>query len=145
MDATVMKKIATSSAVPRRPGNADAESASQTRKWGRRDLTWHEESGVPVLRRGKCGSLLALVIPDQRFEGMYHFVDLRGRQSDMANLTRIKDAAVSVALANLNRPMKTQDSACGVPCSDSMSRGLSAPSIPDWRLSGALKPALAET
>jgi hypothetical protein len=110
---------------------------------GRRDLTWHNEGGVLVLRRGKRGSALARVIPDRCFQGMYRFVDSDGGESDMANLSRIKAAAIAFVLANLNSPANAQDSAGEAPHSDSMSGDVSSAVLGDPPLTGALKAYLA--
>jgi hypothetical protein len=50
-----------------------------------------------------CGELLAEVVPDGEWPGMYR-VHTGGGISDMANLTRAKDAAKALALRHLNEP-----------------------------------------
>jgi len=45
--------------------------------------------------------MLALVVPDAKWSGMYR-VHHMGKITDMVNLTRAKDAAISIALAQLN-------------------------------------------
>jgi hypothetical protein len=53
-----------------------------------------------TLRLGR-GRVLATVEPDSKYPGMWR-VRYGGQLSDMANLSRAKDAAVSIALSQLN-------------------------------------------
>jgi hypothetical protein len=54
--------------------------------------------------RLKTGRILAVVVPDDKRPDMYR-VRIPGRDiSDMANLSRAKDAAISLALAELREP-----------------------------------------
>jgi hypothetical protein len=54
--------------------------------------------------RLKTGRILAVVVPDDKWPDMYR-VRIPGRDiSDMANLSRAKDAAISLALAELREP-----------------------------------------
>ena len=50
-----------------------------------------------------CGAELARVVPDEKYPGMWRVRSSDSRLSDMLNLTRAKDAAVTMALAVLNR------------------------------------------
>ena len=52
--------------------------------------------------RLKTGRVLAVVVPDDKWPNMYR-VRIGGDISDMANLSRAKDAAISLALADLRR------------------------------------------
>ena len=52
--------------------------------------------------RLKTGRILAVVVPDDKWPNMYR-VRIGGDISDMANLSRAKDAAISLALADLRR------------------------------------------
>ena len=56
--------------------------------------------GVPYPTSAR-GRMLALVVPDAKWSGMYR-VHHMGKITDMVNLTRAKDAAISIALAQLN-------------------------------------------
>jgi hypothetical protein len=47
------------------------------------------------------GRILATVEPDSKWSGMYR-VRHDGNVTDMVNLTRAKDAAISIALSQLN-------------------------------------------
>jgi hypothetical protein len=48
------------------------------------------------------GRILAVVVPDDKWPNMYR-VRCGGDISDMANLSRARDAAISLALAELRR------------------------------------------
>jgi hypothetical protein len=50
-------------------------------------------------------AVLATLEPDSDWAGMYR-VRFDGRLTDMVNLTRAKDAAVSLALSVLNNPKR---------------------------------------
>jgi hypothetical protein len=52
------------------------------------------------------GRLLATIEPDAQWAGLYRTRFPDGRLTDLLNLTRAKDAAVSLALAGLNRPIE---------------------------------------
>jgi hypothetical protein len=64
-----------------------------------KDLKWDGHK-----LRLKSGRLLATVEPDSKYEGMFRVRLPNGHLSDMANITLAKDAAIHLALANLNRP-----------------------------------------
>ena len=65
-----------------------------------KELVWDSR----ILRLGsKRGRALATVEPDTERPGMFRVLMPDGRLSDMVNLTRAKDAALSLALAVLNR------------------------------------------
>ncbi len=68
------------------------------RIYSTRALVWDG----PTLRFGnKRGRALASIVPDADWPGMYQ-VHRSGHASDMVNLTRAKDAAACLALADLN-------------------------------------------
>jgi hypothetical protein len=67
------------------------------REYRARELKWHG-------RQLKLGSrLLATIEPDGTWDGMFRVRLPSGHVTDMVNLTRAKDAATSLALADLNR------------------------------------------
>jgi len=67
------------------------------RIYGRQDLKWDG------LRLRLCtGRLLATVEDDAEWAGMYRVRLPNGHLTDMVNLTRAKDAAISLALVALN-------------------------------------------
>jgi hypothetical protein len=53
--------------------------------------------------RLKTGRILAVVVADDKWPNMYRVQIPGGDISDMANLSRAKDAAISLALADLRR------------------------------------------
>jgi hypothetical protein len=55
------------------------------------------------LRLGKRGRLLASIEPDPEWPGMWRVRLPNGHLTDMVNLARAKDAAIALALADLNR------------------------------------------
>jgi hypothetical protein len=61
----------------------------------RRDAVWRGDDLMLYGRR------IASVVPDGKWLGMWR-VDCGGKLSDMVNLTRAKDAAKSIALAESN-------------------------------------------
>jgi hypothetical protein len=64
------------------------------------DLVWSERSLRLYSGRGR---VLATVEPDKEWKGMWRVRMPDGHLTDMVNLTRAKDAAVSLALGVLNR------------------------------------------
>jgi hypothetical protein len=84
--------------------------------FGRRDLTWHgERDGPLVLCRTGSSAILARVVADGVYPSMWRVKLPSGKLSDMTNLTRAKDAAMSIALAILNREQKAQETASEAP------------------------------
>jgi hypothetical protein len=67
------------------------------RIYGCQDIRW-EGHQLRLL----TGRLLATVEPDRQWAGMYRVQFRDGHLTDMVNLTRAKDAAVSLALSDLN-------------------------------------------
>jgi hypothetical protein len=84
--------------------------------FGRRDLTWcRERDGTLVLRRTGSRTILARIVADRVYPGMWRVKLPSGKLSDMTNLVRAKDAATSIALAILNRGQKAQETALEAP------------------------------
>jgi len=84
--------------------------------FGRRDLIWHRErDGTLVLCRTGSSAILAQIVADRVYPGMWRVRMPAGKLSDMTNLTRAKDAAMSIALAILNREQKVQETALEAP------------------------------
>jgi hypothetical protein len=70
---------------------------------GRDRLSWRRASGRLFLFYGNNDHHLAIVEPDSKYPGEMWRIRFRdGRLSDMTNLTRAKDAAVTCALRSLN-------------------------------------------
>ena len=84
--------------------------------FGRRDLTWHRKrDGTLVLCRTGSSAMLTRIVADRVYTGMWRVRMPSGKLSDMTNLTRAKDAAISLALAILNREQKAQETASEAP------------------------------
>ena len=62
------------------------------------ELVW---DGLQLRLGSVRGRILATVEPDSKWSGMYR-VRHDGNVTDMVNLTRAKDAAISIALSQLN-------------------------------------------
>jgi hypothetical protein len=65
-------------------------------------LVWRTGSDGLTLHHGQARKLLARIVPDQTWPGMFRIEFPDGRISDMVNLTRAKDAAIAIALRSLN-------------------------------------------
>jgi hypothetical protein len=69
----------------------------QRREYRSRDLKWDGRE-----LRLKTGRLLATIEPDGTWLGMFRVRLPDDRVTDMVNLSRAKDAAISLAIASLN-------------------------------------------
>jgi hypothetical protein len=67
------------------------------RVYGCQDIRWEGHR-----LRLVSGRHLAIIEPDNRYAGMYRVRLPDGRVTDITNISRAKDAAVSLALASLN-------------------------------------------
>jgi hypothetical protein len=67
--------------------------------YDRHDLQW---DGNRLRLRLRSGRLLATLVADPDWDGMWRVRLPNGAARDMVNLTRAKDAAQSIALASLN-------------------------------------------
>ena len=65
-------------------------------------LTWRTIENGFALHRWQTKTPLLHVVPDTVYPGMWRVRSPDGRLTDMANLTRAKDAAVCIALEILN-------------------------------------------
>jgi hypothetical protein len=73
------------------------KSDSLGRIYGRGDLKWKDRE-----LRLVTGRLLATVEPDTKWAGMHRVRLPDGHVTDMVNISRAKDAAISLALTDLN-------------------------------------------
>ena len=73
------------------------------RYFNRQDLCWRVGRDRLVLCLRESGAELFCVVPDASHPRMWRIIGCDGRSSDVANLARAKEAAVSLALAALNR------------------------------------------
>ena len=64
----------------------------------RNQLAWRTIENGFALHRWQTKTPLLHVVPDTVYPGMWRIRSPDGRLTDMANLTRAKDAAVSIAL-----------------------------------------------
>lgn len=80
---------------------------------GRDRLTWRAKAGGFALYYGHARQALAYVMPDPTWPGMFRMQLPDGQFSDLANLSRIKDAACATALKALNS--KAQETAAAGP------------------------------
>jgi hypothetical protein len=84
--------------------------------FGRRELIWSRESdGTLVLCRTGSRTILARIVADRVYPSMWRVKTPSGKLSDMTNLTRAKDAAMTMTLAILNREQKAQETASEAP------------------------------
>ena len=84
--------------------------------FGRRDLSWRRErDGTLVLCRTGSRTILARIVADRVYPGMWRVKMRSAKLSDMTNLVRAKDAAMSLALSILNREQKAQETALEAP------------------------------
>jgi hypothetical protein len=84
--------------------------------FGKRDLTWRRErDGTLVLCRTGTKTILARIVADRVYPSMWGVKMPSGKVSDMTNLVRAKDAAMSIALSILNREQKAQETASEAP------------------------------
>jgi hypothetical protein len=76
--------------------------------YDRHDLTWKGNQLHIVGRRNP----VAEIVPDSRWPKMWRYRLLpAGELSDMANLSRAKDAAAAVAIADLGRSKRRSEAA----------------------------------
>lgn len=95
-------------AVSQRAGPVTA-AGLPTHQHGRHELSWRRESdGTQTLQRTGSRVVLLRVVPDGTYPGMWR-VRLPTGHSDMANLSRAKEAAVGVALSILNGKQKAEE------------------------------------
>ena len=82
----------------------DAPAARERYSYDRGDFTWrwHLDGTWALHVEGRRGALLH-VVRDETYPQMWRIRHLDGRLFDMVNLSRAKDAAISVALGILNR------------------------------------------
>jgi hypothetical protein len=89
--------------APERPSGSFLRPIESRHCFGRNELDW---DGLKL----KLGTrVMATVEPDENWPGMWR-VRVGGRRSDMANLSWTKDAAISIALWELNAGRFTEGS-----------------------------------
>jgi hypothetical protein len=79
--------------------------------YGRERLRWDDST----LRLDGKGKGLLQIVPDGRYPNMWRLKLPSGKQSEMANRTRARDAATSHALMLLNGENKRQETRAKAP------------------------------
>jgi hypothetical protein len=103
-------------------------------------LSWRFEGGKHVLYRQGSKTPVLSVVADQIYPGMWRILDRDGNLSDLGNITRIKDAAVAIAMADYDNQVRRRvERRAGSPYSDSRAAGLpSQPPGPTFESSSAI-------
>jgi hypothetical protein len=83
---------------PAPPLKASPHPSNSAHHFGSDDLIW---DGLKLKLGSIRGCVLATVVPDMEWPGMWR-VRWSGGLTDMVNPTRAKDAAISIALSELN-------------------------------------------
>jgi hypothetical protein len=83
---------------PERPSGSFLRPFESSHCFGSNELVW---DGLQLRLRTVDGPVMATVVEDANWPGMWR-VRLGRRLSDMANLSRAKDAAISIVLRGLN-------------------------------------------
>jgi hypothetical protein len=78
---------------------------------GRDRLRWRKSGNVFALHFGQQHKALLHVVPDAKYPDMWRVKHSDSTLSDMVNLSRAKDAAVSIALARINKVQETSSGA----------------------------------
>jgi len=86
--------------------------------------------------KGRClyfeGKIVGRVIPDEIYPGMWRVELPDGSLSDLGNRTRVRDAAMAIALRNLNRQETPSEAPHSVPIApDDPMGGLIAETTPE--------------
>jgi hypothetical protein len=84
--------------VPERPSDSFLRTFESRHCFGSNELVW---DGLQLRLRSIDGRVMATVEPDDNWPGMWR-VRFGGKLSDSANLSRAKDAAISLVLRELN-------------------------------------------
>ena len=70
------------------------------------ELTWKFADGIHSLHRGGAKAPAISVVPDKTYPAMWRIKHRDGKLSDMANLTRARDAAFALAMDDYRRETK---------------------------------------
>jgi hypothetical protein len=105
-------------------------------------LTWRANENGFALHRWQTKTPLLHGVPDTVYPGMWRVRSPDGRLTDMANLTRAKDAAVCIALEILNAGKRGRQSPLGAAPGDKSDAGVVATS--DSQASPLRTPAAPE-
>ena len=72
-------------------------------------LNWRRSDDSYSLHFERRAKALLHVVPDKTYEGMWRIRFTDGSLSDMANLSRAKDAGISHGLASFNRKLRCRE------------------------------------
>ncbi|MGA8469268.1 MAG: hypothetical protein WB721_10500, partial [Pseudolabrys sp.] len=72
-------------------------------------LNWRSAAAGPSLHLDRRDTALLHVVKDKTYSNMWRIRSPDGSLSDMANLTRAKDAALHLALVILNRKPEAKE------------------------------------
>ena len=89
------------------------------------ELDWRARGDGSALHLGRSKPLLS-VVPDATHSGMWR-ISYRGHLSDIVNLTRAKDAALTWALGDLNRGQDSPSGGSYARLSENPTSGLGRP------------------
>lgn len=81
-------------------------------------LNWRSAAAGPSLHLDRRDTALLHVVKDKTYSNMWRIRSPDGSLSEMANLTRAKDAALHLALVILNRKPEAKEPAVAAPYSD---------------------------
>jgi hypothetical protein len=84
--------------APERPSGSFLRLFESSHCFGSNELIW---DGLQLRLRTMSGRMMATVEPDENWPGMWR-IRFGDKLSDMANLSRAKDAAISLVLSELN-------------------------------------------
>jgi hypothetical protein len=84
--------------APEKPPNPFLQFSKSLHCFGRNELIW---DGLQLRLRTVRGRVMATIEPDANWPGMWR-VRFGSMLSDMANLSRAKDAAITIVLRGLN-------------------------------------------
>src|SRR5215469_11640031 len=85
--------------APERPSDSFLRPFESKHCFGSNELIW---DGLQLRLRTVDGPVMATVEEDAKWAGMWR-VRFGGKLSDVANLSRAKDAAISLVLSELNK------------------------------------------
>src|SRR6516164_338500 len=88
--------------APERPSGSFLRTFESRHCFARSELIW---DGLQLKLRSIDGPVMATIEPDANWPGMWR-VRFGGKLSDMANLSRAKDTAISIVLRALNANSK---------------------------------------
>jgi hypothetical protein len=77
-------------------------------KMAREELRWRREGKAWALHLGRKAVSLVIVRPDETYAGMFRIHWADGQVSDMVNLSRAKDAALSMCATEARKARRAR-------------------------------------